>query len=177
MKYMKMMTPSLVVVALWATGCSKPSAPKPATTATKPAPVAEHSHGLGPNGGLVFEVGSRHAEFTVDHPKKECKFVFLGDDEKTPTPVAATEFVLIIQETKTADGTVVPSMTVNMVPVDATDGKATTFVGTDPGIGNVADFAGMVTGEIDGKPITGKFDEAAGGHGHGHAHTPHDGGW
>ncbi len=175
MKYLGLMSPGLLVVAFWTTGCSKPSEPKPAASRTTAAPAAEHSHGLGPNGGVVFEAGSRHAEFTVDHPKKECKFIFLGNDEKTPAAVAATEFVLIIQETRTADGVAVPSMTVTMSPVDAVDGKATTFVGTDPGIGNVADFAGMVTGEIDGKPISGSFDEATGGHGQGHAHTPHDG--
>jgi hypothetical protein len=65
-------------------------------------------------------------------------------------------------------------MTIAMLPQDAADGKAATFVGTDPGIGNVADFAGVVTGEIDGKPVSGNFSEAEGNHGHAHA-TPHDG--
>ena len=32
-------------------------------------------------------------------------------------------------------------------------------VGADPGIGNVADFAGTVVGEIEGKPSQGKFAE------------------
>ena len=91
--------------------------------------------------------------------KKECTILFLGDDEKTPTAVAATEFILNIHETKTADGTTVAPMTITMSPVDAADGKATTFVGTDPGIGNVADFAGTVSGEIDGKPAMGEFKE------------------
>jgi hypothetical protein len=181
MKISNCAAPGLLIVALGMIGCSKSSDAPPAaasktTDASKAPAEAAHTHGAGPNGGIVFEVGSRHAEFTVDHPKHECKFVFLGDDEKTPAAVAAAEFILIIQETKTADGTAVPSMTVAMLPVDAADGKASTFVGTDPGIGNVADFAGVVTGEIDGKPISGNFDEAAGGgHGEGHAHTPHDG--
>jgi hypothetical protein len=46
-----------------------------------------------------------------------------------------------------------------MQAVNATDGKSTTFVGADPGIGNVADFAGTVSGEIDGKPVMGEFKE------------------
>lgn len=83
----------------------------------------------------------------------------LGVDEKTPTPIAATEFVLNTKETKTADGKVVSPMTITMKPVDAKDGKAMKFVGTDPGIGNVADFAGTVSGEIDGKPAMGEFKE------------------
>jgi hypothetical protein len=45
------------------------------------------------------------------------------------------------------------------VPEDAVDGKASKFVGTDAGIGNVADFDGTVTGEIDGKPTQGEFQE------------------
>jgi len=159
MKYLKMMAPVLLVAALCSAGCSKPSDSTPAKTGTSAAPVAEHTHGPGPNGGVVFEVGSRHAEFTVDHGKKECTLLFLGDDEKTPTAVASTEFVLSIKETKTADGTVVSPMTVAMQPVNATDGKAVTFVGADPGIGNVADFAGTVSGEIDGKPAMGEFKE------------------
>lgn len=159
MKFLKMSVPGLMVAMLCGMGCSKPSEPAPAKSSTPAAPVAEHSHGTGPSGGVVFDLGSYHAEFTVDHPKKECTILFLGDDEKTPTAVDAAEFVLNIQETKTADGTVVAPMTVTMKPADAKEGKATTFVGADPGIGNVADFAGTLSGEIDGKPAMGKFAE------------------
>jgi hypothetical protein len=83
----------------------------------------------------------------------------LGDDEKTPSPVSATELVLVTKESKTAEGTVVSPMTITMKPVDATDGKASKFVGSDPGIGNVADFAGTVTGEVNAKPAQGEFQE------------------
>jgi len=50
-------------------------------------------------------------------------------------------------------------MTVKLVPQNEADGKATKFVGTDPGIGNVADFEGTVLGEVDGKPSQGEFKE------------------
>jgi hypothetical protein len=143
-------------------GCSKsetkPAASDSAGSANAPA-VVEHAHGAGPNGGVVLDLGSHHAEFTVDHGKQQCTILILGDDEKTPTPIAATGFVLNIKETKTADGKVVSSMTVTMQPVNATDGKAATFVGTDPGIGNVADVEGTVSGEIDNKPAMGEFKE------------------
>ena len=50
-------------------------------------------------------------------------------------------------------------MTIKMLPTDAKDGKAATFVGTDPGLGNVADFEGSLSGLIDGKPSQGEFKE------------------
>ena len=160
MKCIKTMVPGLLVAAMWTSGCSRSSDTTPAATdATSAVPVVEHAHGAGPNGGVVFDLGSHHAEFTVDHGKHECTILVLGDDEKTPTAIAAAEFILNIQETKTADGTVVAPMTITMSPANATDGIADTFVGTDPGIGNVADFAGTVSGEIDGKPAMGEFKE------------------
>ena len=39
------------------------------------------------------------------------------------------------------------------------DGKVSTFSGTDAGIGNVADFAGIVLGELGGKPAKGESKE------------------
>ncbi len=39
-----------------------------------------------------------------------------------------------------------------MLPKDEKNGEATKYIGTDPGLGNVADFEGTVLGEIDGKP-------------------------
>jgi len=158
-------------------GCGKSneSAPiaKPGSAPITSAEEAPHTHGAGPNGGIVFDLGAQHAEFLVDHPNQQVKVVILGGDEKTPAPIAASEFVLVTKDTKTADGTSVPAMTIVLTPTDAADGKASTFAGTDPGVANVADFAGTVTGEIEGKPASGEFDESAGGHGH--AHTPHDG--
>ena len=163
MKYLKLMVPGLLVAALMTSGCSRSSDSTPAGTdakvASDAAPVVEHTHGTGPNGGVVFDLGSHHAEFTVDHGKHECAILVLGDDEKTPTPVAATELILNIKETKTTDGTVVSPITITMAPENATGGKGSKFVGSDPGIGNVADFAGTVSGEIDGKPSLGEFEE------------------
>lgn len=151
----------LLTALLTVAGCSEPTT----TAEPSPGPAAggsateEHAHGEGPNGGVVFDLGSHHAEFTVDHGKQECTILFLGDDEKTPTAVAATEFILNIKETETADGTVVAPMTVTLTPADAESGAATTFVGSDPGIGNVAEFGGALAGEINGKPVMGEFQE------------------
>jgi hypothetical protein len=163
MRYVRLLAPLVLIIAPWTFGCSKPNSAPPANNnASKPANDAaetEHAHGTGPNGGVIMDLGSHHAEFTVNHGKQEVTILVLGDDEKTSLPVAATEFVLNIKETKTADGKVVAPMTITLKPVNATDGKTATFVGTDPGIGNVADFAGTVSGEIDGKPAMGEFKE------------------
>jgi hypothetical protein len=113
----------------------------------------------------VFDLGKYHAEFTVDHPANECTVLFLDGDgpDAKPLPVAAEEFTLSIEETKVSEGPdkgkTVPPMTITLKPVDPQDGKASKFVGNNPGIGNVADFAGTVLGEIDGKPSQGKFAE------------------
>lgn len=150
----------LLVAALSVTGCGGGSAPaENAKQKSGGGHDHAHTHGSGPNGGVVFDLGKYHAEFTVDHPKQECTVLVLGDDMKSPEMVGATEFTLNTKPTKTEDGTEVPAMTVTLKPQDAADGKASTFVGTDPGIGNVADFEGTVVGEIDGKPSQGSFKE------------------
>ena len=166
MKFANTLSLGLLLATL-ATGCNQPaSEPKATPPQATPAPstptAEEHApHGAGPNGGVIFDLGKYHAEFTVDHPAKECTVLFVTGDaaDAKPLPVAAKEFTLSIKETKTADGTVVAPMTITLLPKDEQDGKAAKFVGTDPGIGNVADFAGTVLGEIDGKPSQGEFKE------------------
>jgi hypothetical protein len=158
----KMFPLGLMVATLALTGCT-PTATSPDDSTKKSVikETAEHTHGTGPNGGVVFDLGKYHAEFTVDHPAKECTVLFVTGDhaDDKPLPVAAKEFTLTTKETKTADGTVVPPMTMTLLPKDEADGKAAKFVGTDLGIGNVADFEGTVIGEIDGKPSQGSFKE------------------
>lgn len=159
----KLLVVGLLFAALTAMGCSQDSDTTPAPSdqgaANGGGQNVTHAHGTGPNGGVVFDLGKYHAEFTVDHPANECTVLVLGDDETTPLPIAATELTLSTKETATAEGKAVPPMTVTLVPQDAADGKASKFVGTDPGIGNVADFEGTVLGEIDGRPSQGEFKE------------------
>jgi len=148
-----MIASSLCLALLLVAGCAKPAAEKAAEQPAQASASEPHSHGAGPNGGVVFDLGAHHAEFTVDHEKQEATIFFFE------SPVAATELILNIQETQAADGNKVAPMTVTLTATDAADGKASTFVGADPGIGNVADFAGTVSGEIDGKPASGEFKE------------------
>jgi hypothetical protein len=163
----KLMALGLLVVTLAVAGCtdaaSKPAAGDPGKPAAGGGDKKgdEHTHGKGPNGGLVFDLGKYHAEFTVDHTAKACTVLVLTDDaeDAKPLPVAAKEFTLTTKEAKGKDGTVVPPITVMLLPNDMKDGKAARFVGTDPGFATAADFAGTVAGEIDGKPSSGEFKE------------------
>jgi hypothetical protein len=123
------------------------------------AAAETHSHGKGPHGGVVFDLGAHHAEFIVDHRAKEATVHILAADLKTAVPVGATELILTTKETKTSDGKVVPPMTVTLNPKDPVGGKSARFIGSDPAIGNVADFSGTVLAEIDGKPSQGEFEE------------------
>lgn len=179
----KTVSAGLLIGVLAMAGCSdtkkndtaaKPD-PENATKSNSGGDASHGPHGAGPNGGVVFDLGKYHAEFTVDHAKNQCLILVLGVDETTPAPVAVQDLTLTTKETKTADGTPVPPMTVDLLPQDETDGKATTFIGTDPGLSNVADFDGTVLGVVDGKPSQGEFSESAGGgHSHGHTHGEDD---
>lgn len=174
MAIVRMVLVGVIVAAVSVIGCSggeetsnNDDASQEASSTTNESGdgMGHGPHGTGPNGGVIFDLGKHHAEFTVDHDNETCMILVVGLDEKTPVPVAADELTLTTKETKTADGTVVASMTVTLLPEDAEEGKATTFVGKDAGIGNVADFEGTVIGVIDGKPSQGEFSEAE-GHSH-----------
>lgn len=152
MKYAKILGVGLVVASL-------------AAVASETAYAEHPGHGHGPNGGVVFDLGKYHAELTINHGKKEIAVLFLKDikgkkeKEFPPLPVTATEFILTTRPTKTREGKVIAPMTIKLIAKDAAGGKASKFVGTDPGLGNVADFEGTVIGAIDGKPSQGKFSE------------------
>lgn len=164
MKVKSVLGITLMVGGLAAAGCDSGGKQ---TEAKKDGPAAsggagtpkEHGHGQGPNGGVLFDLGKYHGEFTVDHGKAEVTVLIIGNDEKTPLAVAAKELTVSIKETRTKEGKVVAPMTIKLLPRDEVGGKASKFVGTDPGIGNVADFAGTVLGEIDGRPSQGEFKE------------------
>jgi hypothetical protein len=160
MKIATILGVGLLAITLATTGCSNPQSGSPKTGEKKDGKKEEeHAHGKGPNEGVVFDLGKHHAEFTVDHKAKECTVLIVGDDEKTPLPVEAKELTVTTKETKTKAGVVVAPMTIKLLPKDEKQGKASRFVGGDPGLGNVADFAGTVLGEINGRPSQGEFKE------------------
>lgn len=127
-----------------------------APQADKKGTQAEHAgHGAGPHEGVVTDWGGGkyHVEFTVDHGKKEATVFILGGDEKSPAPVKATKVMLTINE---------PAFEIELKsqpqPGEA-GGASSRFVGTHDNLGIVREFAGTISGEIDGTPYTGDFKE------------------
>jgi hypothetical protein len=119
----------------------------------------DHSHGTGPHGGVVFDLGggTYHAEFTVDHPRQEATVHILGSDAKTATAVKADKLLLSIRK---------PQFQVELkaVPLDGEPkGKSSRFAGRHQRLGKEQEFAGTVSGEIDGTPFAGDFKEAPDG--------------
>lgn len=124
----------------------------------------DHDHGAGPHGGAIIEWGggAYHLEFVVDHDAKSATAYVLGGDAETPAPIKADKLTLSLTE---------PAAEVALAaqPLDGeADGLASRFVGTHDGLGEVRDFSGSITAEIDGTPYSGEFDEAAAEHGHEH---------
>lgn len=145
------------------TGCGPKAAPEKKSPAEEHA-HEHHDHGAGPHDGTVLDWGggAYHVEFTVDHDKKEATVYILGSDEKTPAPIKTDKIQLIINEPMT-------ELDLIAQPLEGeTDGLSSRFVGTHDTIGIVQEFAGTISGEVEGTPYTGDFKEEP--HGADHAH-------
>ena len=121
----------------------------------------DHGHGAGPHGGAVADWGGGkfHVEFTVDHDKKQATVYVLGSDEKTPAPIKAKDgqLLLNIEGLKDKDKY---QVTLKAAPQKGDpEGKASAFVGTHDKLGTVQEFAGTISGEVDGTPYAGEFKE------------------
>lgn len=134
--------------------------------ATNPPPTAPgteehgHSHGEGPNGGAVADWGGGeyHVEFTVNHDTQEATVYVLDSNAKLPAPVKAEKLLLTIND---------PSFQVDLLPMPLegeTDGASSRFAGKDEKLGVVQEFAGTISGEVDGTPYAGDFKEEPHGH-------------
>lgn len=138
-------------------GCGQTPAPAPAPQAKSEAGDHghEHGHGAGPHGGTLTDWGggAYHVEFTVDHDKKEATVYIIGGDEKSPAPIKAERIHLVINDPMT-------EMELVAKPLDGeAAGTSSRFVGTHETIGIVKEFAGTISGEIEGTPYTGDFKE------------------
>ena len=155
---------ALLAVATLAVGCA-PAPPAPAKPNSTPAPAAattpakdapKHAaHGAGSHEGAVADWGGGkfHVEFTVDHDKQEATVYVLGDDEKTATPIKASTILLSIND---------PTFQVELAaaPLEGeAEGTASRFVGKHESLGKVQEFAGTISGEVDGTPYVGDFKE------------------
>ncbi len=125
------------------------------TGACRGARRQEHVHGSGPHGGTIFDWGggAYHLEFTVDHDQKQATVYVLGSDEKTPAPIKASTIQLIINQPMT-------EIDLEAQPLDGEPaGSSSRFVGKHDNLGIVQEYAGTLTGVIEGKPYTGDFKE------------------
>jgi hypothetical protein len=149
---------------LFLAGCGgNPEEGEDAQPATDAQPAADSSagdgghpaHGEGPHGGVVTDWGggAYHVEFTVDHDKKEATVYILGSDEKTPAPIKADKLLLSINEPEF-------QAELKAQPLEGeAEGMSSRFVGTNDNLGIVREFAGTISGEVDGTPYAGDFKE------------------
>ena len=170
-----------ILTAVLATGvatlasCEKPTAPP----AASPSPTVkdDHGHDHGPGGhthgghgagpldGTLADWGGGkyHIEFTVDHGRKETVVYVLGGDEKTPAPIKTPDGSLLLTIAEPAF-----QVTLKASPLEGeTGGAASRYVGQHENLGIVREFAGSVSGEVDGTPYAGDFkEEPHGDHDH-----------
>ena len=152
-------------------GCGEQPAPKTNTPAPlgasttpakddhgqKQAGAGHAAHGAGPHEGVLADWGGGkfHVEFCVDHDQQEATVYILGDDEKTATPVTATDGKLLLNIKE-------PSFQVELVakPLEGeAEGTASRYVGKHESLGKVQEFAGTISGEVEGTPYAGDFQE------------------
>lgn len=145
-----------------AAGCGE-RAEQPAPDNTR-APAADsdtgeevHSHGEGPNGGEVADWGGGkyHVEFTVNHDEQEATVYVLGSDAQSQAPIETEKLLLSISD---------PSFQVDLMPAPLegeSDAMSSRFVGEHEKLGVVQEFAGTISGEVEGTPYAGDFQEEA----------------
>lgn len=153
-----------LMLSLCVIGCApsedKKNAGKSGADLAGKAAGDDHHHDEGPHEGALADWGGKYkVEFLVDHDKKETTLYVLGPDLKTPAPIAAEVITLVIKE---------PAMTIECKPAPQ-DGEAagssSRFVGSNDGLGTVREFAGTISGVVEGTPYSGDFHE--------HAHEGH----
>ena len=164
MNKLKRTLTSLIAISTLAfvAGCGDSQQPAMSDAYQSEQQPANHSddqshsgHGAGPHDGTLADWGGGkyHVEFTVDHNKQEATVYILGDDEKTPTPIKAEEIQLSIKDP-------MMQVTLKAVPLEGEpDGSASRFVGNHKSLGVVMEYAGTITGVIDGTPYSGDFKE------------------
>jgi hypothetical protein len=154
MKNAKLLGLSASLVGLFAVGCSKPAnAPKPDDKKAEQVAHKQDDHGEAPHGGTIFEFAKGHAEFVVDHSKKQVTVYILGEDLKKNDPIPAAKLLLSFKN---------PQFQTDLVAapqVGDPTGKSSRFVATHDNFGKEQEFEGTVSGEIDGKPYLGDFKE------------------
>ena len=158
MKNLKLTLTSLIAIGtlVFVAGCGDSGKSESEANGKPSTEHGDHpGHGAGPHGGTIADWGGGkyHVEFTVDHGKQEATVYILGGDEKTPSPIKASEIQLNIKD---------PKMDVKLKAAPQDDdptGSASRFVGTHNSLGVVQEYAGTISGVVDGTPYSGDFKE------------------
>ena len=157
----------VVVLAVVGGGCAPEPKHGGAPTASGAAGGSSHAHHddhPGPHDGALAEWGGGKyfAEILFDHEKKETTVYILGSDEKSPAPIAAETILVSVREPRF-------QVELKAAPQEGDgEGKASRFIGEHEQIATVRDFAGTISGEVDGVPYAGDFVETD--HDHDHPH-------
>lgn len=118
---------------------------------------AAHDHDHAPHGGTLVDWGGGkyHVEFTVDHGTQKAVIYLLGSDAATASPVNGTAMTLSLSD---------PVVQVELKPAplegEAPD-RCSRFEGQHEALGKVQEFAGTLSGEIEGTPYAADFAEEA----------------
>jgi hypothetical protein len=117
-----------------------------------------HAHAdEGPHGGALAEWGDEkyHAEFTVDHEKKQATVYILDGSAKKASPIAVETIQLSITNVK-------PPVQITLkadAEKDDPKGSSSRFVGTHEKLGVEMEFKGEISAKIGDTPYSGTFEE------------------
>ena len=142
---------TMVAVAVIA-GCGDKSKSSP-NGANSRNNDTDHDHDEAPHGGTILEFGKYHGEFCVDYNKKQVTVYILDDAVKNAVPITADKLTLSIKN---------PQFQTDLIasPQDGDPkGSASRFIATDARFSKIQDFAGTISGVLDGKPYLGDFKE------------------
>lgn len=148
----------LTLVALLTAGCtSRSDGPR----------RSHHAHPeAGPRDGVLAEGPEEdyHAEFLVDHDKKEVTVYVLDDSARKDVPIEAESITVTISNLAPMP----VSITLKPSPQDTDPkGQSSRFVGNHDQLAEKKDYKGEISLKIKDKPYVLEFDESKGG---GHEH-------
>ena len=113
----------------------------------------DHEHGAGPHGGAVGHFGKYHFEFTVNHKTQEATVYILDGDATKAAPIKVATLTLSIFK---------PMFRVELKPVPQEGdpkGSSSRFSGKHEKFGVEQEFAGELSGDVDGRSLSGDFEE------------------
>lgn len=97
--------------------------------------------------------GKYHVEFTVNHDRQEATVYILGSDARSAAPVKAEKLLLSIAD---------PRFQLDLLPKPRSGepaGAASRFVGKHKNLGQVREFGGTISAEVDATPYAADFQE------------------